>query len=227
MTSPSPIAHYEQETSMTSSTPDRTATNEATGADVITPSQLRSLIDADPLVRVLDVRSGGEFDGAHIPGSFNVPLPTLAEHARELAVLDHPVVLVCKSGSRADQARTKLKGAGKHRVHLLDGGLDGWIAAGGDVTHGNSSRWAMDRQVRLVAGSISLVGIVSSMFVPNAKWVSGAVAAGLTFSAVSNTCAMASVLGRLPYNKGRGCDIDHVLRRMGAGARSCRAAAIA
>ena len=74
----------------------------------------------------------------------------------------------------------------------------------------------MDRQVRLVAGSISLVGILLSIFVPKAKWVAGGVATGLTFSAVSNTCAMGNALGKLPYNRGRGCDIEGVLTELRA-----------
>tara|TARA_B110000483_G_C17939286_1_gene443939 strand:+ start:92 stop:703 length:612 start_codon:yes stop_codon:yes gene_type:complete len=193
------------------------STNSAAGiaaTDVIDSAQLRQLISDDPLIRVLDVRTGGEFDSVHIPGSYNVPLDTLAEHARDLAELDHPVVLVCKSGARADQAHGKLTGAGKQRLHLLDGGLDAWLASGGDVVRGSSETWAMDRQVRLVAGSISLLGIVASLVAPKAKWLAGGVAAGLTFSAVSNTCAMGNALGKLPYNKGRGCDIDAVLTEM-------------
>lgn len=193
------------------------STDSASGlaaTDVIDASQLRQLISEDPLIRVLDVRTGGEFDSVHIPGSYNVPLDTLAEHARDLAELDHPVVLVCKSGARADQAHSKLTGAGKQRLHLLDGGLDAWLATGGDVVRGSSETWAMDRQVRLVAGSISLVGLLASIAVPKAKWLAGGVAAGLTFSAVSNTCAMGNALGKLPYNKGRGCDVDAVLTEM-------------
>ena len=124
------------------------------------------------------------------------------------------MVLVCKSGARADQAHGKLAGAGKQRLHLLDGGLDAWLAYGGDVVRGSSQTWAMDRQVRLVAGSISLVGILASIVAPKAKWLAGGVAAGLTFSAVSNTCAMGNALGKLPYNKGRGCDVDAVLTEM-------------
>lgn len=184
--------------------------------DIIDASQLRQLMAEDPLIRVLDVRTGGEFESAHIPGSYNVPLATLSEHTRDLAELEHPVVLVCQSGSRADQAHAKLTGAGKQKLHLLDGGLNAWEAAGGDVARAESETWAMDRQVRVVAGSLVLAGILGSLVVPKAKWLSGAVGAGLTFSAVTNTCAMANVLGRLPYNAGRGCDIDAVLTEMRA-----------
>ena len=48
----------------------------------------QQLAAADPLVRIIDVRTGGEFETMHIPGSFNVPLDTLDEHARDLAT-DH------------------------------------------------------------------------------------------------------------------------------------------
>lgn len=179
--------------------------------DIIEVSDLQKMMLDDPATRILDVRTGGEFDGVHIAGSYNVPLDTLGEHARDLADVEHPVVLVCKSGARADQAHTTLTGAGKQHLHLLDGGLDSWIAGGGDVVRGTSETWAMDRQVRLVAGSISLVGILLSIFLPKAKWIAGGVATGLTFSAVSNTCAMGNMLGKLPYNRGRGCDIESVL----------------
>jgi rhodanese-related sulfurtransferase len=182
--------------------------------DVIHADDLRRMILEDPATRILDVRTGGEFDGVHIAGSFNVPLDTLGEHARDLADVEHPVVLVCKSGARAGQAHTALASAGKQRLHLLDGGLDAWVAGGGDVVRGTNETWAMDRQVRLVAGSISLVGILASTLFPKAKWVAGGVAAGLTFSAVSNTCAMGTMLGKLPYNQGAGCDIENVLAEL-------------
>jgi len=186
------------------------------GTDIIDTAELQRMILDDPATRILDVRTGGEFDGVHIGGSYNVPLDTLGEHARDLADVEHPVVLVCKSGARADQAHTTLTGAGKERLHLLDGGLDAWIAGGGDVVRGTSETWAMDRQVRLAAGSISLIGILLSMFVPKAKWLAGGVATGLTFSAVTNTCAMGNALAKLPYNRGRGCDIEGVLTELRA-----------
>ncbi len=179
--------------------------------DTINAQHLRELRREDPALRILDVRTGGEFDTVHIPGSYNVPLDTLGEHVDDLADVEHPVVLICKSGARAGQAHSKLSGAGKQHLHILEGGMDAWEAAGGDVVRGTSTKWALDRQVRLVAGSISLVGILLSIFAPKAKWLAGGVAAGLTFSAVSNTCAMGNALSKLPYNKSNNCDIDGVL----------------
>ena len=179
--------------------------------DRIDVNQLRVLRTDDPDIRVLDVRTGGEFETAHIPGSYNVPLDTLGEHVRDLADVAHPVVLVCQSGGRAGQAHEKLTAAGKDALHILDGGISAWQAAGGDVITGDTDRWAMDRQVRLVAGASALAAVLVSVMVPKAKWLAGGVGAGLAFSAVSNTCAMAGLLSKLPYNQTDRCDIAGVL----------------
>ncbi|MEQ8842730.1 MAG: rhodanese-like domain-containing protein [Acidimicrobiales bacterium] len=185
-------------------------------ADVIDTAELRALRESDDGIRILDVRTGGEFETVHIPGSYNVPLDTLAEHVADLADVEHPVVLVCQSGGRATSAHEKLTGAGKTTLHILDGGIEAWQAAGGDIVRGDRERWAMDRQVRLVAGSLVLTGILTSTVLPRAKWLAGGVGAGLTYSALSNTCAMASALSKLPYNRTDGCDIDGVLRDLRA-----------
>lgn len=184
--------------------------------DVIDAATLRQMMAADPDLRILDVRTGGEFETVHIPGSYNVPLDTLTEHSRDLADIEHPVVLICQSGGRATKAHESLSGQGKDALHILEGGMNSWQAAGGDVVHGDTSRWAMDRQVRAVAGALALVGVLASVVFPPAKWIAGAVAGGLVFSALSNTCAMAAVLAKLPYNRTDACDIAGVLDQMSA-----------
>ena len=189
----------------------------ALDADVLDADQVRRLRRDDPDVRIIDVRTGGEFETVHIPGAYNIPLDTLREHVRDLADVEHPVVLVCASGARATAAQGTLAAAGKRHLHLLRGGMDAWQAAGGEVVRGGTQRWAMERQVRLVAGSLVLTGIVGSLVAPRLRFLAGAVGAGLTFSAVSNTCAMANVLGRLPYNRAGGPDVDEVLAELRAG----------
>ena len=184
--------------------------------DVIDVTQLQQLQLEDPAIRILDVRTGGEFENSHIPGSYNVPLDTLGEHVRDLADVDHPVVLVCQSGGRASQAHEKLTEAGKATLHILEGGMTSWQAAGGDLTVGNTTRWAMDRQVRFVAGIFAIVVVVASIFVPGLEWIAAGVGAGLAYSAVSNTCAMAAVLAKLPYNRTNACDISGILEELKA-----------
>ena len=185
-----------------------------TRTEHVSVQQVREMIDTDPSVRIIDVRTGGEFETMHIPGSFNIPLDTLNEHARMIADLDQTVVLVCQSGARASKAHGALTGEGKDHLHLLEGGIAAWEAAGADVVHGESDRWAMDRQVRLTAGSIALASVLASALVPKAKWLAAGVGGGLVFSAVTNTCAMANMLGKLPYNQTDSCDVGAVLAEM-------------
>lgn len=195
-------------------------TSSPVASDVIDVAELRQMMSQDPALRILDVRTGGEFQSAHIPGSYNVPLDTLGEHVSDLADVSHPVVLICQSGGRATKAHQELSHAGKDTLHILEGGMTAWTQAGGDVLKGDTTRWAMDRQVRLTAGLMIVGGVVLSLAIPGAQWLAGAVGAGLAYSAISNTCAMAAVLARLPYNKSDACDIEGVLIGMDRGPRT-------
>ncbi|MDG4780899.1 rhodanese-like domain-containing protein [Micromonospora sp. WMMD961] len=176
---------------------------------------LRELIDSGHAPRLLDVRTPAEFETSHIPGSYNVPLDLLKEHREELRHhLDEDVVLVCRSGARATQAEQTLAGVGLPNLKVLDGGIMAWQAANAPIRRG-APRWDLERQVRLVAGSVVLVSVLGSVFVPQLKWVAGFVGAGLTFAAVTNTCAMGMVLGKLPYNRGANCDLDTIVGQLG------------
>ncbi|MGD7001639.1 rhodanese-like domain-containing protein [Corynebacterium halotolerans] len=168
----------------------------------VAPDTLRQwLIDHEELT-VIDVRSAAEFESLHIRGSYNVPLPLLSEHATELAErLGEQVVLICQSGVRAEQARQHLAAAGVDTAQVLDGGVNAFADAGGDVVRG-AKRWALERQVRLVAGSLVVTGLLGGKFLsPKLRTVAGVIGAGLTFSGVSNTCAMGKALSVMPWNK--------------------------
>ena len=192
-----------------------TDTPTTTTSTTIHPSELRQLRQEDPNIRILDVRTGAEFESVHIPGSFNVPLDTLAEHVRRVADLDRPVILVCQSGGRATTAQEKLSTAGKTNLRVLEGGMGSWLTSGGEVVKGDE-KWALERQVRGVAGSMVLASILASLKFPKARLLAGGVGFGLFFSALTNTCAMGVLLGKLPYNRGPECDIDCVIRDMNA-----------
>ncbi|MGA3540327.1 rhodanese-like domain-containing protein [Micromonosporaceae bacterium DT194] len=189
------------------------STSEAVRPAAVDPAELGELLAAGT-VRVLDVRTPAEFETAHIPGSYNVPLDLLKEHRAELrAHLDEDVVLICRSGARAGQAEQVLSGAGLPRLRVLTGGLLAWQNAGAPVRQGKP-RWDLERQVRLVAGSIVLLSILASIFVPGLKWIAAFIGAGLTFAAVTNTCAMGMMLAKLPYNRGASCDLPTIVGQL-------------
>ena len=180
----------------------------------IDSADLRTLMDSAAPPRVLDVRTPGEFKTVHMPGAYNVPLDLLREHRDEiLAHLAQDVVLVCRSGQRAAQAEETLRRAGLSNVHILEGGITAWEAKGFAVNRG-AERWDLERQVRLVAGLIVAVSILVSVVVPGAEWVAFAIGAGLSFAALTNTCAMGMLLARLPYNRGATCDLRTVVAQL-------------
>jgi rhodanese-related sulfurtransferase len=153
-------------------------------------------------VTIIDVRTPAEFETAHIRGSYNVPLQLLNEHAEELSRrLDEHVVLVCQSGARSSQARDRLAAYGLQNAQVINGGVPDYEAAGGDVVHGRQ-RWAMERQVRLIAGSLVTGSIAASLLAPKARFLAGAIGAGLTIAALTDTCAMSRLLSKLSYNRG-------------------------
>lgn len=180
----------------------------------ITSPELESRLRSEPGLTLIDVRTNAEFETVHIPDSHSIPLALLQERAAELAALDGPIVLVCQSGARSQSALETLQQAGKTDLSSLDGGLIAWQSSGGDTAVGSSGTWAMDRQVRLVAGSLVLSGILASIAVPKAKWLAGGIGTGLVYSAVSNTCTMGDVLSMLPYNQTEGYDVDEVLQQL-------------
>ncbi|MEE1805103.1 rhodanese-like domain-containing protein [Streptomyces sp. BE133] len=189
-------------------------TEKSTQTSSITPAVLHRLVQEERAPRILDVRTPGEFRTVHIPGAYNVPLGTLREHRNELlAHLDEDVILVCRSGARAAQAEKALAEAGLPNLRVLEGGINAWEMAGAPANRG-ADRWDMERQVRLVAGSIVLATGVVGLFVPGAHLIGTAVGAGLTYAALSNSCAMGVLLSKLPYNRGPRTDIRSVIAEL-------------
>jgi rhodanese-related sulfurtransferase len=182
----------------------------------ITSTELRDRIASETPPWILDVRTPAEFETAHIDGSYNVPLDVLNDHGSEVAErLDQgqDVVLVCRSGQRAAQAAELLRSTGVPGGSVLENGIADWEGQGFEVNRG-VQRWDLERQVRLVAGSIVLSSVLGSVAIPRLKWLAAAIGAGLSYAAISNTCAMGTALSKLPYNRGADTDAETVLSRL-------------
>ena len=134
------------------------------------------------------------------------------------------MILVCRSGQRAEAAERELLGADLCGLRVLEGGLGAWEAAGLPVNRGQQ-RWSMERQVRGVAGALVLAGLLGSLKLKPLALLSAAVGGGLLVSAVTDTCTMAKVLAKLPYNQGAGCDVSQVMRDIASRPRPAAAAA--
>jgi len=187
-------------------------------ADVITSPELHTLLESPTAPRVVDVRTPAEFETSHIAGSYNVPLDVVDQLGTEVARRldgDHDVVLVCRSGQRSTKAQALLRNAGLSSGRVLENGITDWEGQGFAVDRG-AQRWDLERQVRLVAGSVVLLSVLGSVTVPRLKWLAAAIGAGLTYAAVSNTCAMGTALSKLPYNRGATSDAETILSQLDA-----------
>lgn len=75
----------------------------------------RELIDFQELIRqgvkVIDVRTKGEFRGGHFKKSVNLPLQEIDQWSSKFKEGEQ-VIVVCKSGARASLAKRKLKKRG-------------------------------------------------------------------------------------------------------------------
>ncbi|WP_197376579.1 rhodanese-like domain-containing protein [Mycolicibacterium baixiangningiae] len=194
-----------------------------TTASTLDAAALRDRLDSPHPPRLIDVRTPAEFESEHIPGAYNVPLDLLREHREDIVhQLDKDVVLICRSGQRATQAGETLRRSHLANVHILDGGITAWQRHGFTVTRGRR-RWDIERQVRLVAGLIVTLSVLASVAVPGLQWVAFAIGAGLTFAALTNSCAMGMALSRLPYNRGGAtCDAQTIVSQLVASDRSAR-----
>jgi len=151
---------------------------------------------------IIDVRDASEFDGRHVRGSSHVPLHLLTEHSDDFAArMGTRVVLVCQSGRRAEEARKTLSAAGLNGARVLTGGVASYAAVGGDIVIGRRT-WAMDRQVRMTAGSLVLTSVLAGRFIaPQFRLIAGAIGAGLTVSAATNSCTLGRILSWMPWNR--------------------------
>lgn len=174
---------------------------ESAGCASCSPGELNAKLAAGANCRLVDVREYAEYAGARIAGSELVPLATLESGA---AALDRSgeLVLICRAGRRSRDAARRLGAMGFSNLTVLEGGLEAWKGAGLPVEKDPAAPWALERQVRLVAGLLVLTGALLAHFVnPGWIWLSGFVGAGLTFAAVTDTCMMGNMLAAMPWNR--------------------------
>ncbi|MCA8997746.1 MAG: DUF2892 domain-containing protein [Planctomycetaceae bacterium] len=169
----------------------------------ISPKQLKELHD-EKAVDLIDVRTPMEFQEVHATIARNIPLDTLKPsefmEARNGSVTD-TLYVICKSGSRGAKACQKFQAAGYEDVVNVEGGTESWIASGLPVERGKKVM-SLERQVRIVAGAIILFGAILALTVhPYFAGLSAFVGAGLMFAGITDTCGMAMVLAKMPWNQ--------------------------
>ncbi len=168
----------------------------------ISVEQFENEIKANAGAQCLDVREPAEYAQTRLENFSLCSLSGLSEKSTSTLEKSKATYLLCRSGNRACQAADRLEKMGFSDVRVIEGGLGAWESAGKSVIRGTSKVWGLERQVRFAAGLLVLTGLVLAR-VAHPGWIflSGFVAAGLMFSAVTDTCGMGMVLARMPWNQ--------------------------
>jgi rhodanese-related sulfurtransferase len=170
----------------------------------VTPAEFHQILARQPGAAVLDVRTPVEFAEVHIPAARNEPLDQFDPRALlEWGAIwaDQPVYLICRSGARAAKAAEKLAKEKIDQGVVVEGGILAWIDAGFPVQRSAVKVISLERQVRIVAGTLVLAGVLLAYFVhPYFIGLSAFVGAGLVFAGISDWCGMGLLLAKLPWN---------------------------
>ncbi len=169
----------------------------------ISPNQLQALVTSGTPVELIDVRTPVEFREVHVEFARNVPLDQL-DAAKLTAGRDgasQPLYVICRSGGRGKQACEKILAVGYSNVVNVEGGTQAWDQAGLPVARGKKAI-SLERQVRIAAGSLVLIGSLLSYFA-HPYWFAlpAFVGAGLVFAGITDTCGMGMLLARMPWNR--------------------------
>lgn len=169
----------------------------------IHPQQFADLCKSSK-IDLIDVRTPMEFQELHVAQARNVALdrldPAAVMHARK-GSKEEPLYVICRSGSRGRQACEKFLAAGFTNVMNVEGGTLACAEAGLPIIRGKKMI-SLERQVRIVAGSLVLLGVLLGWIVhPAFAGLSAFVGAGLIFAGITDTCGMGLLLARMPWNQ--------------------------
>ncbi len=170
----------------------------------LSPAQLAGILADVGTLDLIDVCSPAEFEGVHLACARYIPLDCLdpADLLRSRrGAPGEPLYVICRTGARGRQARARLLQAGVPRVLNVEGGTQACVDAGLAVVRGRKTI-GLERQVRIAAGSLVLVGVALGWFVhPGFLALAAFVGAGLVFAGVTDYCGMALLLARMPWNR--------------------------
>ncbi len=174
---------------------------EAASLEMILPRDAFTLVEKDQQVKLLDVRSVLEFSQVHIKDSINVPIDMLSAKINDLSQSKQNYIVLCRAGNRSPMAADMLMQSGIHGVKVMQGGMTRWQKEGLSVVKGEGGM-SLERQVRVIAGSLVLFGIIMSWFVHWAFiFISVFISCGLIYAGLTDNCLMGMLLMRLTYNK--------------------------
>ena len=162
--------------------------------------QSAELLSQKNSIPLIDVRTPAEYGSVHAKGAVNLPMESL-DLAKIPCSKEDEIHVICQSGGRSMKVCQKLEAAGFTHIVNVEGGTLAWHAAGLPVVEGKKVM-SLERQVRIAAGSLVVIGAAVGQFVhPGGFALSAFIGAGLVFAGVTDTCGMGMMIAKMPWNR--------------------------
>ena len=101
----------------------------STDIESVSPTAFSKIIDTDPSIVRLDVRTPAEYAEGHIAGSLNVDVtsPDFVQRVQQQVPKGKTIALYCRSGRRSKMAAAQLLKQG-YKIIELESGILGWMS---------------------------------------------------------------------------------------------------
>jgi rhodanese-related sulfurtransferase len=162
--------------------------------------QSAELLSQKNSIPLIDVRTPAEYGSIHANEAVNHPMESLDIEKIPFSK-EQEIHVICQSGGRSMKVSQKLEAAGFTKIVNVEGGTSAWHAAGLPVVEGKKVM-SLERQVRIAAGSLVVIGAAVGQFVhPGGFALSAFIGAGLVFAGVTDTCGMGMMIAKMPWNR--------------------------
>ena len=174
----------------------------AATASSVSPRDAARLVEGGQ-AWIVDVREPDEHRREHVAGASLHPSSAFSPTGFPAATPGRRVLVLCRSGGRAGKVAAAMRAAGRTDVDVIEGGITAWMAQGLPVVRNAKAPIPIFRQVMIAAGAMQLGFTIAAAATGNLWFLlgTGFVGAGLFFAGASGICPMATVLGKMPWNR--------------------------
>ena len=161
----------------------------------ITPHAAADLLKGG--AQLIDIRSADEHSRERIGAARNVPLDALTSVPGDAQLIFH-----CRSGHRTKLNAARLAAVNAGPTYLLEGGIEGWKAAGFPTLTDAKQPLELMRQVQIGGGMLILISVLIGWLVsPLFLLLGAAVGVGMVHAGLTGSCAMTALLAPMPWNR--------------------------
>lgn len=147
--------------------------------------------------QLIDIRGPDEHARERIEAAQCMPLDRLTAIPG-----DTPLIFHCRSGQRTNLNSARLAEVNSGPTYLLEGGIEGWKAAGLPTLTDAKQPLELMRQVQIGGGAMVLTSVVLGWLVSPLFLLLGAgVGVGMLHAGITGSCAMTALLAPMPWNR--------------------------